>query len=148
MKKLFQIGLLILLFIAVRAMVPCKAGPPYQKAETKCMFVPDQSVYVSPLAYAAENFRLYSTGIDAQCRVIQGDVEKSPLALLNYAIPRASNVTNLNSPINTAGLIPATKIWETGYVTLNSDERLPVSSINRTEGATRLDIGENYNIRV
>lgn len=121
MKKLFQIGLLILLFIAIQVVVPPRAGPIYQDADIQCVFSPDQlSVDLMPIAYATASYDLIA--------LRQGDVEKSSLGNLNVIFSsRQSDVMQMS-------------YQDRGNAKTSLNQKM--RSHDRAEGPFRLDIGE------
>jgi hypothetical protein len=125
MKKIFQIGLLLLLFIVTLAVVPQRSGPTHQDAIGEYVFVPDQPVPVQTMSLfdIQKDYQAYYLGA-----VRHGDVEKSPL--------RSFCLTCSQSELS-----PMVRLMSPGYMTLN---RNLLRHNDRLDRQHRLDIGEIF----
>ena len=129
MKKIFQIGLLMLLFIVALAVVPTKtAGPNYQDSQIQYVMTADQPLMAIMLDQEIEN--CYPYGIALR----PGDVEKSPFSEFTLIVATISGKTSLAISYDNASSQKANTVE--AVLTI------------RDEGLTRLDIGENSTKRV
>jgi hypothetical protein len=132
MKKLFQIGLLMLLFAMVLAVVPPRSGPTYQDAGIQCIstmdhlitpvVIQDQPVVAAIGLSKDEVISPYLVALR------HGDVEKS-LTTFN------SNVLGCSQGF----LSPMYSIMNSGYMEPN---QFMGTSRQLYRGRYRLDIGE------
>jgi len=129
MKRIFRIGLLLLLYIATLAVVQDKTSPTYTDAGIQCLSTPTQPI-VTLVDQPVPVVALFSTGETNSPYLVAlrpGDVEKS-LMDLSYS--------NL---LEQGQMSPMYSIMNSGYMKPNS---LMGPSRRSYKGQYRLDIGE------
>jgi len=132
MKKIFRIGLLLLLYIATLAVVQDKASPTYTDAGIQCLTNPDQPV-ITVCDQPVPVIALFSTGETNSPYLVAlrpEDVEKS-LTTLNSNLLGCSQ--SFLSPLNSQNY--------SGYMETN---RLRDETRQMNKGRYRLDIGETF----
>lgn len=130
MKRIFRIGLLLLLYIATLAVVQDKTSPTYTDAGIQCLSTPDQPI-ITVIDQPVPVVALFSTGETNSPYLVAlrpGDVEKSLMDLISYS--------NL---LGQGQLSPMYSIMNSGYMKPNN---LMGTSRRSFKGQYRLDIGE------